>query len=52
MKNPKVIFDFDSTILKCETIEILADFALKNNKDKNNILKKINKINFRIFQLI
>jgi len=44
MKNPKVIFDFDSTILKCETIEILADFALKNNKDKNNILKKIKEL--------
>ena len=41
MKNPKLIFDFDSTILKYETIEILADFALKNNKNKDIILKEI-----------
>ena len=44
MKNVKVIFDIDSTILKSETIEILADFALKNNKNKNIILNQIKDI--------
>jgi len=44
MKNLKIIFDFDSTILKFETIEILADYALKNNKNKNSILEEVKKI--------
>ena len=44
MKNLKLIFDFDSTILKLETIEILADFALKQNKDKEKILNQIKKL--------
>ena len=44
MKNLKIIFDFDSTILKLETIEILADYALKNNKNKNSILEEVKKI--------
>ena len=44
MKNLKIIFDFDSTILKFETIEILADYALKNNKNKDSILEEVKKI--------
>ena len=44
MKNPKIIFDFDSTVLKLETIEILADFALKKNKNKATILMQIKKL--------
>jgi len=44
MKNMKLIFDFDSTILKIETIEVLADFALENNKKKDLILNQIKSI--------
>ena len=44
MKNINLIFDFDSTLLKLETIEILADFALKKNPEKEVILNKIKKI--------
>ena len=36
MKKKNLIFDFDSTLLKMETIEILAEIALKNNKKKKN----------------
>ena len=32
-----LIIDFDSTFIKLETIEVLADFALENKKDKKNI---------------
>jgi len=41
MKKYNFIFDFDSTILKYETIEILADFALVNNAKKEIILTEI-----------
>tara|TARA_Y100000590_G_scaffold235566_1_gene265301 strand:+ start:877 stop:1536 length:660 start_codon:yes stop_codon:yes gene_type:complete len=41
MKKYNFIFDFDSTILKYETIEILADFALVNNVKKETILTEI-----------
>ena len=41
MKKCNFIFDFDSTILKYETIEILADFALANNAKKEIILTEI-----------
>ena len=44
MENIKLIFDFDSTILKLETIEVLADFALENNKKKDLILHQIKSI--------
>ena len=43
-KNINIIFDFDSTIIQLETIEVLADFALKNIRDKNTILKNIKNI--------
>ena len=32
-----LIIDFDSTFVKLETIEVLADFALENKKDKKYI---------------
>ena len=41
MKNINLIFDFDSTLLKLETIEVLADFALKGNSQKEMILDEI-----------
>ncbi len=46
MTNKKInlIFDFDSTFIQLETIEILADFALSNNRDKTKILNKIKDI--------
>ena len=44
MKKKNLIFDFDSTLLKMETIEILAEIALKNNNKKKIILKEIKKI--------
>ena len=33
-KEKNIILDFDSTIVKHETIEILAEFSLKNNAKK------------------
>ena len=44
MKKINLIFDFDSTLIKLETIEILATFALKENPRKKEILKEINHI--------
>tara|TARA_Y100000590_G_C15511624_1_gene935641 strand:- start:95 stop:760 length:666 start_codon:yes stop_codon:yes gene_type:complete len=46
MKNKKInlIFDFDSTFIQLETIEILADFALQNHQNKEYILDTITKI--------
>ena len=44
MKKKNLIFDFDSTLLKMETIEILAEIALRENKNKNIILEEIKKI--------
>ena len=44
MKNPNLIFDFDSTLLKLETIEILAEIALEKNKNKHIILKDIKRM--------
>ena len=43
MMNKKInlIFDFDSTFIQLETIEVLAEFALKNNSNKISIAKKI-----------
>ena len=42
MKKINLIFDFDSTLLKLETIEVLAEFALKENNQKKKILHEIN----------
>lgn len=40
----KLIIDFDSTFVKLETIEVLADFALHANSDKDKILNQIKDI--------
>ena len=40
----KLIIDFDSTFVKLETIEILADFALHAKSDKDKILNQIKDI--------
>ena len=45
-KNINIIFDFDSTIIQLETIEVLAYFALNNIRDQNTILKNIENITF------
>ena len=39
-----LIIDFDSTFVKLETIEVLADFSLSNKKNKVQILNKIKHI--------
>ena len=39
-----LIIDFDSTFIKLETIEVLADFSLSNKKNKVQILNKIKHI--------
>ena len=41
---PVLIIDFDSTFIKLETIEVLADFSLSNKKNKVQILNKIKHI--------
>ena len=43
-KKINLIFDFDSTFIQLETIEILAEFALSNNKNQTIILNKIKDI--------
>jgi len=40
-KKINLIFDFDSTFIQLETIEILAEHALKKHKNKDSITKKI-----------
>ena len=40
-KEINLILDFDSTIVELETIEVLADFSLKKNPEKNKIYNKI-----------
>lgn len=40
----KLIIDFDSTFVKLETLEILADFALHAKSDKDKILNQIKDI--------
>lgn len=44
MEKKNLIFDFDSTLLKVETIEILAEITLRDNKNKNIILGEIKNI--------
>ncbi|MFA6790595.1 MAG: HAD-IB family phosphatase, partial [Parcubacteria group bacterium] len=39
-----LIIDFDSTIIKTETLEELAEEALRKNENKGNILKEISHI--------
>ena len=34
IKEYNLIFDFDSTLVKLETIEVLAEFALDKNTNK------------------
>ena len=43
-----LIFDFDSTLLKMETIEILAEIALRENKNKNGSIHGKEKTNTTI----
>ena len=38
------VIDFDSTFIKKEALEELAEIVLKNNPEKNTILAKIKKI--------
>lgn len=39
-----ILIDFDSTIISCEIMEVLAEIALKNNVDKSQIYWKIQDI--------
>tara|TARA_Y100000589_G_scaffold30844_1_gene25746 strand:+ start:28 stop:702 length:675 start_codon:yes stop_codon:yes gene_type:complete len=39
-----LIIDFDSTLIKIETLECLAEIALDHSKNKNQIIKKINQM--------
>jgi D-3-phosphoglycerate dehydrogenase len=43
-KEINLIIDFDSTIIQLETIEVLAEFALKNNPKKDLICNEIKSI--------
>ena len=43
-KEINLIFDFDSTLIQLETIEVLAEFSLKNNPNKKNIYNNIEKM--------
>ncbi len=40
----KIFFDFDSTLITKETLELLAEEALKENSDKEKFLEEIEKL--------
>ena len=40
-KEKNIILDFDSTVVRYETIEVLAEFSLQNNTKKSEILGEI-----------
>jgi len=44
IKPTQIVFDFDSTILRGEMLEIIAETALKNQPDKKMIINEINHI--------
>lgn len=44
MNNNYIIFDFDSTIIKGECLEILAELSLQVHPNKNDILAEIQKL--------
>jgi D-3-phosphoglycerate dehydrogenase len=44
IKPTQIVFDFDSTILRGEMLEIIAEIALKNRSDKEKIIDKIIRI--------
>jgi len=44
LKDLNILIDFDSTIIQLETIEVLAEIALTDNKNKQTILKEIKDI--------
>ena len=39
MKNMNLIFDFDSTIIKIETIDLISSISLNLHPQKNDIVK-------------
>ena len=43
-KVPFIIFDFDCTFIKCESFEVLAEIALMNKSNKEEIISKILKL--------
>ena len=44
MKNMNLIFDFDSTIIKIETIDLISSISLNLHPQKNDIVNDIQKI--------
>lgn len=42
--NPILVFDFDSTIASVESLEVLAEYALRHNPAKEDILIKMKEI--------
>jgi len=44
MKNVKLIIDFDSTFIKIETLDAIADIVFKNKPNKHLLINKIKQI--------
>ena len=44
MKNINLIIDFDSTFIKLETLDALAEISLQNNSNKKSIIEDITSI--------
>tara|TARA_B100000941_G_scaffold109674_2_gene76864 strand:- start:3388 stop:4080 length:693 start_codon:yes stop_codon:yes gene_type:complete len=42
--NLKLLIDFDSTFIKSESLEIISDISLAQNKNKNKVISKIKKL--------
>ncbi len=44
MRFASIIFDFDSTIVDCETLDLLSEVALEGRSDKETIVKEVKHI--------
>ena len=44
MPNRKFVFDFDSTLTSVEGLDLLAEISLKNNPDKEEVVRQIQEI--------
>ena len=44
MSNRKFVFDFDSTLTSVEGLDVLAEISLKNNPERDEVVKKIQEI--------
>lgn len=44
MKYASLIFDFDSTIVDCETLDLIAEVALAERNDRDSVLAEVKRV--------